>query len=96
MSWPYDPHEDASPPGKDVVEPVSELSAGHELVRLRLPVRVGLADDQTRDDFMTALHTFYLKTKDEYPVRMPICRGYSCILHGFALKGGACESRTLC
>ena len=70
MPWPYDHHEDASPPPKGVVEHVSELSAAHEVVRLRLPVRVGLADDQTRGDFMTALHTFYLKTKNEYPVRI--------------------------
>eukprot|EP00903_Cladosiphon_okamuranus_P017953 g16518.t1 len=67
MQWPFDHHIDASPPSEGLVEHVSELSAVQEVVRLRLPVRVGLADDQTRGDFMTALHTFYLKTKDEYP-----------------------------
>ena len=74
IPWPYDHHEDASPPSMGVVAHVSELSSEHEVVRLRLPVRVGLADDKTRGDFITALHSFYLKTKDEYPVRMtPAC-----------------------
>lgn len=39
------------------------LSSMYKVVRFRLPVRVSLADDRTRGDFMTKLHNFYLETR---------------------------------
>lgn len=70
QKWPFDHHEDASPPPsvRDVVADVSDLSSMYEIVRLRMPVRVGLADDQTRGDFMASLHDFRLKTKGRFSV----------------------------
>ncbi len=47
----------------EIVPHVSQLSSINEVVRLRLPVRVALADNQTRGDFMTKLHSFYLETR---------------------------------
>lgn len=69
--WPFDHHEDASPrPSlRDVVADVFELSSAYEMVRLRLSVRVDLADDQTKGDFMASLHDFHLKTKGRLSVR---------------------------
>lgn len=68
--WHYDHHDDASPPpslSEDIVSHMSQLISTDEVVPLSLPVKVALADDQTRGDFMMELHSFYLEMRARMP-----------------------------
>lgn len=58
--WLYHHHEDVFPPVESLMLHISHLSSKYQVVRLRLPVSVTLADERTKGDFITALHSLHV------------------------------------